>query len=99
MDEDLEALNREQLVAEVRRLRAGIRAHRDSTGHNLCWYHPQLWGLVRDEEQPCPWIPTWPKFLEGCVRYRAALDRELPDAPRYDVGYGESPPANRSRGE
>ncbi len=40
MDEDLEAMTREQLVAEARRLRAGIRAHRDSTGHALCWHHP-----------------------------------------------------------
>jgi hypothetical protein len=43
-DHDLEALNREQLLAEVKRLRAGIRAHRDSTGHDLCWHHPDLWG-------------------------------------------------------
>jgi hypothetical protein len=41
MDEDLEAMTREQLIAETRRLRAGIRAHRDSTGHVLCWHHPR----------------------------------------------------------
>ena len=35
MDHDLEAMTREQLTAEVRRLRAGIRAHRDGTGHAL----------------------------------------------------------------
>ena len=35
MDEDLEGMSREQLTAEVRKLRAGIRAHRDSTGHEL----------------------------------------------------------------
>ena len=91
MDEDLEQLTREQLIAELKRLRAGIRAHRDSTGHDLCWYHPELWQLVRDEQRVCPWIPTWPKFLEGCVRYRASLDRELPTAPRYDIGSGERP--------
>jgi hypothetical protein len=32
MDEDLEALDRTALIAEVKRLRRGIRAHRDSTG-------------------------------------------------------------------
>jgi len=32
VDEDLEAMTREQLVAEARRLRAGIRVHRDRTG-------------------------------------------------------------------
>jgi hypothetical protein len=43
MDEDLDTLGRDQLLAEVKRLRAGIREHRDSTGHDLCWHHPQLW--------------------------------------------------------
>ena len=46
-DHNLEALNREQLLAEVKRLRAGIRAHRDSTGHDLCWHHPDLWVAAR----------------------------------------------------
>ena len=32
MDEDLEKLNRDELVREVKRLRGGIREHRDSTG-------------------------------------------------------------------
>jgi hypothetical protein len=36
MDEDLAALDREALVLEVKRLRAGIREHRDSSGHHLC---------------------------------------------------------------
>ena len=38
MDEDLDALTREQLLEEVKRLRAGIRAHRDSSEHELCWH-------------------------------------------------------------
>lgn len=46
MDDDLDTTSREDLIAEVKRLRAGIRAHRDSTGHELCWHHPQLWGLL-----------------------------------------------------
>jgi hypothetical protein len=33
MDEDVEQMSREQLVAEVKRLRQGIRQHRDCTGH------------------------------------------------------------------
>ena len=36
MDEDIEQMSREQLVAEVKRLRQGIRQHRDSSGHELC---------------------------------------------------------------
>ncbi len=38
MDADLEGLSREQLIAETKRLRNGIRKHRDSTGHQLCWH-------------------------------------------------------------
>jgi hypothetical protein len=87
MDEDLEGLDRAALIAEVRRLRAGIRAHRDSSGHDLCWHHPQLWGLLPERTQPDVAVPPWPKFLRGCVAYRAALDAELPDAPLADVDY------------
>jgi hypothetical protein len=82
VDEDLEAMTREQLIAEARRLRAGIRAHRDSTGHALCWHHPALWGLLPEKTDPLPTVPTWPEFLRGCLQYRESLDRQLADAPR-----------------
>jgi hypothetical protein len=77
MDEDLDALTREELIAEVRRLRAGIREHRDSSGQDLCWYHPKLWGLLPERSDPQPTIPEWPEFLEGCIRYRRSLDDKL----------------------
>lgn len=35
MDDDLQAFDRESLIAEVKKLRAGIRQHRDATGHDL----------------------------------------------------------------
>lgn len=82
MDEDLAGMSREQLMDEVRRLRQGIRTHRDSTGHDLCWHHPELWGLLPERQDPLPTVPTWPDFLRGCLAYRQSLDRELPDAPR-----------------
>jgi hypothetical protein len=81
-DDDLLNLTREELIAEVARLRAGIRAHRDSSGHDLCWHHPQLWGLLPEPIPNDLAVPDWPEFLRGCIRYRQALDRELPDAPR-----------------
>jgi hypothetical protein len=84
MDSDLESLSREDLVREVSRLRAGIRAHRDSSGHDLCWHHPELWGLLPERVTPDMAVPPWPKFLRGCLRYRESLDRELPDAPVAD---------------
>lgn len=82
MDEDLNGLSREQLVAEARRLRDGIRRHRDSTGQELCWHHPALWGLLPEKTDPVPTVPDWPQFLRGCVRYRQSLDEQAPDAPR-----------------
>jgi hypothetical protein len=82
MDTDLDALSRDQLLAEVKKLRAGIRAHRDATGHDLCWHHPALWGLLPEKTDPVPPVPAWPQFMEGCLRYRRSLDWQLPDAPR-----------------
>ena len=87
VDEDLDTMGREQLIAEARRLRAGIRAHRDSTGHALCWHHPALWGLLPEQTDPQPTVPTWPEFLRGCLQYRQSLDEQLPDAPRSDAPY------------
>ena len=82
MDEDLVNLDRDGLVAEIKRLRAGIREHRDSTGHELCWHHPKLWGLLPGKTDPLPEVPAWPEFLRGCLRYRESLDEQLPKAPR-----------------
>jgi hypothetical protein len=87
MDEDLDGLSREQLIAEVKRLRAGIRVHRDSTGHELCWHHPELWGLLPEKVAPAVAVPPWPTFLRGCLRYREALERELPNAPAHEAEF------------
>lgn len=82
MDDDIEKLTRDELVAEVKKLRAGIREHRDSTKHELCWHHPALWGLLPEKIDAALAVPDWPQFLRGCVRYRESLDVQLPDAPR-----------------
>src|ERR671923_3052473 len=87
MDEDLADLDRGALQAEVKRLRAAIREHRDSFGHELCWHHPKLWGLLPEKTDPLPTVPAWPQFLRGCLRYRESLDRQLPDAPRHHVEF------------
>jgi hypothetical protein len=89
MDEDLQSMSREQLVKEVHRLRAGIRAHRDSSGHDLCWHHPDLWALLPEKTDPQPEVPEWPQFLRGCIRYRQSLDAQLPEAPRSGKEFGE----------
>ena len=81
MDEDLGGMSREQLTEEIRKLRRGIRDHRDSTGQELCWHHPALWGLLPEKTDPLPTVPRWPEFLRGCVRYRQSLDKQAADAP------------------
>lgn len=82
MDSDLDHLSRAELIAEVIRLRAGIRAHRDTSGHQLCWHHPALWSLLPEQAHADPVVPAWPQFLRGCIRYRQSLDEQLPQAPR-----------------
>lgn len=88
-DADLEGMSRDQLIAEIRELRDAIRRHRDSTGHELCWHHPSLWGLLPEHEDSLPAVPEWPQFLRGCLLYRESLDRQLPQASRTR----EEPPA------
>jgi hypothetical protein len=87
MDADLDALSREQLVLEVLKLRRAIRAHRDSSGHDLCWYHPGLWSLLPEKIAPAVAVPAWPQFMRGCIRYRQSLEEQAPDAPRIDAEF------------
>jgi hypothetical protein len=89
MDDDLETMDRPALITEIRRLRAGIRDHRDQTGHGLCWHHPDLWSLLPEKTEPSIAVPPWPKFMRGCVRYRQSLDEQVPGAPVHDREYDE----------
>ena len=75
-------MSQSELVAEAKKLRHAIRVHRDSSGHDLCWHHPALWGLLPEQTDPIPVVPEWPEFIRGCVRYRQSLDDQAPDAPR-----------------
>jgi hypothetical protein len=87
MDTDLDAMSREQLIAEVWKLRNGIRKHRDSSEHDLCWHHPDLWALLPEKSDPMPVVPEWPQFMQGCIRYRQSLDKQAPNAPRTSKPY------------
>jgi hypothetical protein len=35
-------------------------------------------------------VPEWPQFMRGCIRYRASLDAQLPNAARTSRTYGNS---------
>ena len=72
-DADLRTMNYGQLEAECAKLRAGIRAHRDAQGHNLCWYVPELWGLLPEKVAPNPKPPPEGEFLASCRMYRQSL--------------------------
>lgn len=89
-DEDLAGMSKEALIREVKKLRRGIREHRDANLHELCWHHPRLWGLLPERTDPQPTVPAWPQFLEGCLHYRKSLDEQLADAPRTDQAYKRS---------
>ncbi|MCI4568099.1 hypothetical protein [Lysobacter sp. CFH 32150] len=89
MDSDLDALSRDELIAELIKLRNAVRAHRDSTEHELCWHHPALWNLLPEQSLVSPVVPEWPVFLRGCIRYRESLNAQLPGAPRSHEEFGE----------
>ena len=92
-DADLDAMDAESLRAELRRARAAIREHREATGHDLCWFQPDLWALLPEGLPPHIAVPDWPQFLRGCVAYRASLDRQAPGAPRTMAEFdGDAPP-------
>jgi len=83
VDDDLSPMTREQLIVEVVKLRAATRQHRDSSGHDHCWHHPDLWGTLPEQVDRDVAVPPWPQFLRGCASYRQSLDRELPGAPTH----------------
>ena len=89
MDNDLDQMSQSDLIDEVRKLRQGIREHRDSSQHGLCWHHPALWGLLPEKTDPVPVVPDWPQFMRGCVKYRQSLDDQAADAPRTSEPYPE----------
>ncbi len=77
-DADLSELSPAEMAFEVMRLRAGIREHRDRAGHDLCWYVPELWGLLPEKTDPLPDVPATGEFLNRCAHFRRSLG---PDAP------------------
>lgn len=93
-DDDLESMSREELISEVTKLRAGVRAHRDGSGHGLCWHHPALWSLLPEKSDPVPVVPDWPQFMRGCIQYRQSLDEQGPGLPRTKKEFDEGEAAS-----
>ena len=78
MDEELQLMSKDELIEEIKKLRMGIRAHRDSTGNDLCWHHPKLWSLLPEKINPIIAIPEWSEFMRGCIQYRQSLEAQKP---------------------
>jgi len=90
MDDDLNQMSHDDLISEIKKLRDGIRKHRDCSGHNLCWYHPDLWNLLPEKYDPEISVPDWPLFMEGCIHFRRSLDEQLPNALRTEEHFKET---------
>jgi hypothetical protein len=84
LDADLLVMDKGQLLAAAQAMRQAIRTHRDTSMHELCWHHPDMWALLPDESAVLPIVPEWPQFMRGCIRYRQSLDQQLAAAPRSD---------------
>lgn len=69
-------MSKDQLIEEIKKLRTGIRAHRDSTGQDLCWHHPNLWSLLPEKTNAKISVPEWSEFMKGCIQYRQSLDEQ-----------------------
>ena len=87
MDQDLDNLTRDELMANVKELRAAIREHRDASLHDLCLYQPKLWGLLPEKSSVEVQVPTRERFMKGCEIYRNSLDAQLPNAQRVDIDF------------
>jgi hypothetical protein len=90
MDDDLQSMSHEELLVAAQQMREAIRAHRDSSGQELCWHHPDLWDLLPEPTPPSIEVPEWPQFMRGCVAYRSSLDTQAPDAARVAREFGEA---------
>jgi len=74
MDDDLLTMNSDSLRAEVIKLRAAIRQQRDQSGHDLCWFVPELWSVLPEQVQPQPEVPEWGEFIKRCAAFRQTLN-------------------------
>jgi hypothetical protein len=88
MDDDLDDLTASELRAKVERLRAAIRQHRDSTGHDLCWHHPDMWGLLPESVEPDVAVPEVAQLPSRVCPLPRVADRQLSSAQRTTQEHG-----------
>src|SRR5438045_9012543 len=69
-DDDLDHMSRWQLMADVRKLRAGIREDRELRSTSSAAISRRFGGSFRRRPDPVPVLPVWPEF------FRAAYDTD-----------------------
>jgi ribosomal protein S18 acetylase RimI-like enzyme len=78
---ELDKLDRQELQAEVLRLRAAIRQHRNEQMHNRCWLDDQrLYRALPEKDDGDQRLPDRAAFLANCERYwrtRSVSDASL----------------------
>lgn len=70
IDGDLFLMTSDGLIAEIMRLRAAIRQHRDEKGHGRCWLDDQaLYQNLPETTQADFALPPKEEFLSNCEIY------------------------------
>lgn len=82
-DIDLEDMSWTELEAEVRKLRDGVRKHRDQKGNNVCYMDAQnyLYTLLPENTSPDWQLLPKEQHLMECERYYDCLAANKPYAP------------------
>ena len=84
IDFDVEMMDRVQLKAEIRRLRAGIREHRDCKGHDRCWRDDVeiLYAMLPETTDADLRLPPLEEFIPECIKFwQCRRTGIIPNAP------------------
>lgn len=70
LDIDLGGMGASKLRKELKRVRNGIRQHRDAKGHDRCWENDwDMYKLLPESKDADFTLPPEEEFLENCKRY------------------------------
>ena len=75
---DIGLMNRDELLAEVERLRAAIREHKNQLSDDRCWLDDSKLYSVLDDRGYDSSLPPKCEFLESCSRFFE--QRQTPEA-------------------
>jgi len=81
IDQDAEFMTRSELKDEIRRLRAGIRTHRDAKGHDRCWRDDieVLYAMLPETTEADLRLPPQQEFYKNCRLYWHERQNPMPE--------------------